>query len=54
MSILTRYTFEEKKSLGKCPCCETNVFDNQLYVEEDGNIYHYHCYNDKEKEQRES
>ncbi|UUV45956.1 hypothetical protein [Bacillus phage vB_BanS-Thrax3] len=46
-----RFTFERKVTLGKCPCCDTNVFDNQLYVEEDGNIYHYSCYNDKNKEQ---
>jgi len=54
MATMTRYTFEQKESIGKCPCCETNVFDNQLYVEEDGNVYHFSCYNDKKKEAGES
>jgi len=54
MATVTRYTFEQKESIGKCPCCETNVFNNQLYVEEDGNVYHLSCYNDKKKEAGES
>ena len=54
MSTLTRYTFEQKESLGKCPCCDTNVFDNQLFVEDEGKIYHYSCYNEEKKEQGES
>ncbi|AKQ08502.1 hypothetical protein PQE66_gp187 [Bacillus phage PBC2] len=46
-----RFTFERKVTLGKCPCCDTNVFDNELYVEDNGSIYHYACYNEKNKEQ---
>lgn len=42
-----KYTFILRKEIGKCPCCDENVYDNQLYVKEDKATYHYSCYNFK-------
>jgi len=38
-------TFVKAEELGKCPCCDVNVYNDQLYVEEKNEIYHYACYN---------
>lgn len=45
-------TFVKSKQLGKCPCCDKNVHDDQLYVEEEGEFYHYSCYNFKKAEEK--
>jgi hypothetical protein len=42
-----RHTFVTRTKLGVCPCCTENVYDNQLFVEEDIEVFHYSCYNDK-------
>ncbi|MFQ3543673.1 hypothetical protein Q7A53_06275 [Halobacillus rhizosphaerae] len=34
----------ENQTIGVCPCCVKNVYENQLFVE-DQNIYHFYCYN---------
>jgi len=39
----TKFVRAEEK--GKCPCCNEKVFTDQLYVEEDPNVYHFSCYN---------
>lgn len=45
------FTFVKKKGLGKCPKCGIVVYEDELFVEEDGEIYHYKCYNEmKENE----
>ncbi len=36
---------EDKELLGVCPCCKKNVKNDQLYVREQGRIYHFPCYN---------
>lgn len=46
------YTFVTRKLIGKCKCCEQQVFDNQLFVEEENNVYHYSCFNEKVKEEQ--
>lgn len=46
------YTFVTRKLIGKCKCCEQQVFDNQLFVEEENNVYHYSCFNEKAKEEQ--
>lgn len=38
-------TFIKREILGKCPCCNKEVYNDQLYVSEDKNVYHYSCYN---------
>ncbi|UGO46251.1 hypothetical protein PQE74_gp168 [Bacillus phage vB_BanS_Chewbecca] len=45
------FTFVKKDSLGKCPLCGVIVYDDELFVEEDGKVYHYACYN-KEKSEK--
>lgn len=40
-------TFVKSEVIGKCPCCDENVNNDQLYVEEEEIIYHYSCYNIK-------
>lgn len=40
-----KFTFIKRENLGKCPCCDKEVHNDQLYVEEDKNVYHYSCYN---------
>ena len=41
-----KHTFIIRKKKGVCPCCNENVYDNQLYVEEHNVVYHYSCYNE--------
>jgi len=38
-------TFIKSEEKGKCPCCNENVYSDQLYVEEDNKTYHFSCYN---------
>lgn len=45
-------TFIKAEELGKCPCCPNKVFSDQLFVEEDNEIYHYSCYNNKVAEEK--
>lgn len=45
-------TFVKAEKLGKCPCCDENVYSDHLYVEEDKNIYHYGCYNKKKASEK--
>ena len=40
-----KFTFIKRETLGKCPCCNKEVYNDQLYVSEDKNVYHYSCYN---------
>lgn len=39
-------TFIMSQLIGLCPHCDKDVYNNQLYVEKDDNIYHYSCHND--------
>lgn len=49
-----RHTFIKRELLGKCPCCDEKVFDNQLYVEEsDNKVYHFSCHNEMKREEEE-
>ena len=42
------YDIPKRKLLGKCPCCEEDVLENELFVEEDDEVfYHFSCYNYK-------
>lgn len=45
-------TFVKAEEKGKCPCCDKKVFTDQLYVEEDKNVYHFSCYNNKKAEDK--
>jgi hypothetical protein len=45
-------TFVKAEEKGKCPCCDKKVFTDQLYVEEDKNVYHFSCYNNKKAEEK--
>lgn len=47
------YTFVTRNLIGKCKCCGKEVFDNQLFVEEKENVYHYSCLNEKVKEEQD-
>lgn len=38
------YKFKVKK-LGKCPYCEEEVSEDELFVEEKDNVFHFSCYN---------
>lgn len=35
----------EGNYIGTCPCCNDKVHELNLWVEEDGEIYHFYCYN---------
>lgn len=39
------YTFVKSEVLGECKCCKEEVSNDQLYVQEKSNIYHFSCYN---------
>lgn len=43
-------SFVLAEKLGVCPCCDKDVYNNQLYVNNDDNTYHYSCYNYKESD----
>ena len=45
-------TFVKAEKLGTCPCCDENVHNDQLFVEENKNVYHYSCYNHKQAEEK--
>ena len=45
-------TFVKSEKLGMCPCCDENVYNDQLFVEEDNNVYHYSCYNFKKADKK--
>ncbi|MDS7057069.1 hypothetical protein NXG04_07205 [Klebsiella pneumoniae] len=45
------FTFVKKNGLGKCPVCNVIVYEDELFVEEDGNVYHYACYNKVKSEE---
>jgi len=49
---MRRRTFVARTKLGKCPCCEENVYDDQLFVEEEDHTYHYSCFNLKDIEDK--
>lgn len=39
-------TILQKEDLGNCPCCNKEVYSNQLYVAvSENNTYHLSCYN---------
>ena len=44
------HTFVTRKAIGKCPLCNNNVYKDNLFVEKDGEIYHFSCSNKKESE----
>jgi hypothetical protein len=45
------------EKLGKCPCCEEDVLEDNLYVvemeDDDEVFYHFQCYNYKKKQEEE-
>lgn len=45
-------TFVKAEKLGVCPCCDANVYDDQLFVEEDKSVYHFSCYNYKKADEK--
>lgn len=45
------FTFVKKDGLGKCPKCSVIVYDDELFIEEDGDVYHYACYNEMKSEE---
>lgn len=49
------YFFDLKERLGKCPCCNKLVYDNQLFVEDEetDETYHLSCYNEMKAEEEE-
>ena len=46
-------TFIAKERRGKCPYCDNNVYDDQLFVEENEKVYHFSCHNYMKKEENE-
>lgn len=44
--------FVKAEEKGTCPCCNKKVFTDQLYVQEDKNVYHFSCYNHKKVEEK--
>lgn len=42
------------EEIGKCECCKAKVFMSDLFVEEDGVVYHYSCYNYKKAEEEDN
>lgn len=51
-----KFTFVTRKKLGVCPCCAEDVYDNELFVDskEDGEAYHFSCYNYMKEDGREN
>jgi hypothetical protein len=46
------YTYMVEQ-IGKCPCCNEKIMEDELFVEEDGILYHFSCYNYKKKAEEE-
>ena len=49
---MRKHFFTTRERLGKCPYCDDNVYDDQLYVEED-EVYHFSCHNEMKREEEE-
>lgn len=47
-----KFTFVKRQELGQCECCQKNVYDNELFVEEDQKVYHFSCHNIMKKEDK--
>jgi hypothetical protein len=47
-----RYTFVTKTKKGLCPLCDENVYDNQLFVEENAQVFHYSCHAEKKMNEK--
>lgn len=37
--------------IGKCPCCDEDILEDNLFVEENDTLYHFSCYNYKKAEE---
>lgn len=48
------FRFVARKKIGKCPCCPKDVYDDQLYVAKDENVYHHSCFNLKAKDKEDN
>ena len=48
-----RFIFIKSEPMGKCPCCDKEVFSDTLYVEENKNVYHFTCHTIKKAEEKE-
>lgn len=46
---MNKFTFVKREQVGICECCKKEVYNDQLFVEEEINVYHFSCYNDKER-----
>lgn len=51
---MRKHIFVTREKEGRCPCCDDNVYDDQLFVEEDNNVYHFSCYNEMKKEDEDN
>jgi hypothetical protein len=46
------FTFIKAENLGDCPCCNKNVTNDQLFVKEEKNVYHFSCYNEMKADKK--
>lgn len=52
MNALLEKDNKHKQCLGQCASkdCKKDIYNTNLYVEEDGKLYHYSCYNEMKSE----
>jgi len=46
------HTFVKKEVLCVCPYCEENIYEDNLFVEKDEELFHLSCHNNKAKEDK--
>jgi hypothetical protein len=47
------FRFITREEKGTCSCCTENVYSDQLYVEENSNVYHLSCFNEMKSNEQE-
>lgn len=47
------HTFVTKKVIGKCPKCNNNIYEDNLFVQKDDEVFHFSCHNEAIKEDNE-
>jgi hypothetical protein len=41
------------EKIGKCPCCEEDILEDDMWTEDKGTLYHFECHNYKIRDEEE-
>lgn len=50
-ALSMKHVFVNRDKIGRCPFCNDIVYADHLFVEEDSEVFHYSCHNEKVKEE---